>query len=139
MKKLKKILLIDDSEATNAINTSLLKNLEIADQIITKNNGEDALLYLSKNNEDNFVIPDLIFLDLNMPTMGGFEFLEKYSSLDDKYTNQKGIVICILSDYINIENFTKSKEYKYSGVLCQIRKPIDKEDIEDLIEEHFYD
>jgi CheY-like chemotaxis protein len=82
MPKFKNILLVDDDEITNYINADLIRSLDITDNITFAVNGKEALEYLKKAHGQpapiNFIIPDLIFLDINMPVMNGFEFLENY-------------------------------------------------------------
>src|SRR5690606_23152264 len=75
------ILLVDDDEITNYINSDLIKSLDIAEKISIAYNGKEALDYLVKAHEspsEEHIIPDLIFLDINMPVMNGFQFLEDY-------------------------------------------------------------
>lgn len=82
MTKLKNILLVDDDEMTNYINSDLIKECGITEHISYALNGKEALDYLIKAHrhpqEDNYIIPELILLDINMPVMNGFQFLENY-------------------------------------------------------------
>jgi CheY-like chemotaxis protein len=80
MDKLKNILLVDDDEITNYINSDLLRTLDISENISIAANGKEALDYLNKahSGEEGYIIPELIFLDINMPVMNGFQFLEEY-------------------------------------------------------------
>jgi CheY-like chemotaxis protein len=80
MDKLKNILLVDDDEITNYINSDLLKSLDITENISIAANGKEALEYLKKAHlgEPDYIVPELIFLDINMPVMNGFQFLEEY-------------------------------------------------------------
>lgn len=82
MEKLNNILLVDDDEITNYINSDLIISMGIAEKVSVALNGKEALDYLTiaHKEEDNseYVIPELIFLDINMPVMNGFQFLEEY-------------------------------------------------------------
>jgi CheY-like chemotaxis protein len=81
MIKAKNILLIDDDEITNYINSDLIKSLDIAEKVTVASSGAEAISYLEKCTEhatDEYTYPDFIFLDINMPEMDGFEFLENY-------------------------------------------------------------
>jgi CheY-like chemotaxis protein len=75
MKQIDHLLLIDDSEATNNFHERLLGKLNFAERVTICKNGQDGLDFLS--HEVN--CPSLIFLDLNMPILNGFEFLERVS------------------------------------------------------------
>ena len=75
--KLNSILLIDDDIATNFIHTRLIKKTLVVDTIITKLNGEEAMEYLTTKKDGEYPQPELIFLDINMPVMNGWEFIEE--------------------------------------------------------------
>ena len=75
MDKYKKILLVDDDETSNFLNELLIKGMDIVEEVSIASNGQEALNYL-ENESGSF--PQLIFLDLNMPVMDGFEFLEAF-------------------------------------------------------------
>ncbi len=73
------ILLIDDSESTNFFNKMIIEKTIIDACVTIATNGLEALEILKKLKEYNEV-PDLIFLDINMPIMDGWEFLEQYKN-----------------------------------------------------------
>ncbi|MGQ7945563.1 response regulator [Flavobacterium sp. WC2509] len=93
MKKLNSVLLIDDDKAINFITKMLIKKAKITDHVETTLNGQEALDYLTnsgkyKKADGIYPQPMLIFLDINMPNMNGWEFAEAFSKLD---SNQKEI------------------------------------------------
>jgi CheY-like chemotaxis protein len=122
MKKLNCILLIDDDPIANFINTRLLKSLSITEHISIMKNGVDAtkfLLDLEKRGEN---CPELIFLDINMPVMDGFEFYHTFQKLKFSNTTPVKFIVLSTSSYFNdIEKFEKM------GVSDFIYKPITKE------------
>lgn len=98
MKKLNSVLLIDDDVAINFISKMLIKKAGITDHIEIVLNGKQALDYLTNSgkyekSDGIFPQPMLIFLDINMPVMDGWEFAEAFSKLDE---NQKGKVIIVM-------------------------------------------
>lgn len=83
MKKLEKIVIIDDDPICSWLNRAFLEDLEIAHTIDCYSDGNSALEYFRQNctNADE-AFPDLIFLDINMPGIDGFQFLEKLRSME---------------------------------------------------------
>lgn len=140
MMKINKVMLIDDSKAVNNKNKAMLEEMGRFNQVVAFNNANDAIAALGNHsNEENFTLPNIIFLDISMPDLDGFEFLEKYIELEAVIKDDFNTLIAIVSDHLGIDNFTKSKDYKSYGVLGHIKKPIDTEDVSDLIEEYFGD
>jgi CheY-like chemotaxis protein len=84
-KKYKCVLLVDDDEATNFINRLAIRKAAFAEKIVIVRNGLEALEYLRSEAYDReYVEPDFIFLDINMPVMNGWEFLEAYQQLQHR-------------------------------------------------------
>lgn len=132
MNKNLKILLVDDDEINNFLNEIILQDLDIADKIFVKQNGREALDLISDhcNNGKEHLCPDIIFLDINMPVMNGFEFLEEYKKLP---TSKKSVVV-ILSSSENERDVKESKKY---GITAYINKPLNERKIQEIIEENF--
>lgn len=135
--KLPKILLIDDSEADNFLTKRVIKKADVVEEVIVKYSGQDALDYLTSKSEseEEYPNPELIFLDINMPGMNGWEFLEKYRALDKSM--RKGIVICMLTTSYAESDRQKAKEL---GVVQTFtHKPMTKAELLNIIEEHYPD
>lgn len=95
MVKVKNVLLIDDDPISNVITKALIYESNVTERILTAQNGQEALSIL-KNcaTSDNF--PDVIFLDLKMPVMDGYEFLKEMKSMGESK-------IVILSNPFNVK------------------------------------
>src|SRR5215212_10175209 len=98
-RKLNCVLLIDDDEPTNFFNQIIIENTGCAEEIKTAQSGQEALEYLTNisGSDKSFPCPDLIFLDINMPAMNGWEFLEKYRTLDGHLKGKVMIVMLTTS------------------------------------------
>ncbi len=134
-KKLNRILLIDDSEADNFFHARVIRKYGCAEEIIIREGGQEALDYLRLAVDGVFPQPDLIFLDINMPGMTGWEFLEEYKKLE---AGQKAkIVIVMLTTSLNPNDAEAAEK---TGTLNKfMNKPLTEKMLEEVIREHFAD
>jgi response regulator of citrate/malate metabolism len=99
------ILLIDDDYITNLIHEKIIKSIEnVASNIYSARNGAEALQVINDGKD----LPDIIFLDLHMPVMGGFEFIEKFQKQWPAYQAKTKIVILSSSDDLRDIHTSKS-------------------------------
>ncbi|WP_268846225.1 response regulator [Flavobacterium aestivum] len=138
-KKLDCVLLIDDDSATNFINNMLIKKSGITDRIEIVLNGEEALAFLTKNGEhesiesEKFTQPQLIFLDINMPVMDGWEFIEAYEALDN-YKKDDTVIVMLTSSF-NSDDRTRAQTY--DAISNFKNKILTLNMIQDIMNEHF--
>lgn len=103
------IILIDDNDDDNFIHTRLIKKNNLAENVLSFNLASEALDYLKNNHLPDYVRPDIIFLDINMPEMDGWEFIELYNT--ELTTDQKSkelVVLLTTSD--NPDDLVRSKQ-----------------------------
>ncbi len=122
-KKFNKVLLVDDDKINNYINLRLIRRIGLSEEIIVTNNGQEAITYL-KNCEKNEQ-PTLILLDINMPVMDGFEFLEEYEKLKGNTVERPMIVVLTTST-----NTNDIKKVESSPIAAgYINKPLTEENL----------
>lgn len=119
---LSKVLFIDDDSVALMLYRKLVEKSDFARETLTALNGRAALEYFSALMEDNTSqdYPELIFLDLNMPVLDGWDFLKEFSSA--LYSPFKSTKIIILSSSINPEDLERSREFEM--VIDFISKPV---------------
>jgi CheY-like chemotaxis protein len=139
MKKLNCILLVDDDEATNFFNQMVIKKAGIAEHIETVLNGKEAIDYLTNSgkfeNREPYPQPELIFLDINMPVMDGWDFLENYRKLNENEKGQK--IIVMLTTSLNPDDATRAKAI--TEITDFKSKPLFAEAINEVIRQYFPD
>ena len=126
----KLVMLVDDSFIDNFVNQKIIKRNKFAEKIITFRKSEEALKYLSdegeKSNTSN--IPDILFLDSNMPLINGFQFLEMYDQLPELIKLNCRIVVLTNSvDPIDIAQFNSNR-----NVMKLLNKPLLKDHLIDM-------
>ena len=126
--KLEKVICIDDDPIALLLSKLVLSKANFASQVITAENGEIAIQYLEKSEviEENkhYKNPLVILLDLNMPVMDGWEFLEQFaSSLYHEHYHKAKVIL--LSSSIDPNDIKRSKEF--SMVTAFLPKPLTKD------------
>lgn len=121
--KVNHILLIDDNDIDNYINNYIISDNNIAEWISIKNSAIDALDYLETIKDDFVEFPDLIFLDISMPKMNGFGFLEELMKFPKPQENKCAVIMLTSSD--NPED--KAKAMNCPIVIDYFIKPLEDE------------
>ena len=120
------ILIVDDDEMFTWINKKVLRSTSEDIEVDICSNGKQALRYLELNAGSPEFLPDIILLDINMPVMDGWEFLEDYEKIVRNLKRQPKI--WVLSSSIVPEEIERAN--KHSLVAGYISKPFLKEDSE---------
>ncbi|TDH28811.1 response regulator [Segetibacter sp. 3557_3] len=132
---IKKVICIDDDQITLTLCDLVIKKAKFADAVATSKHGKEGLNYFSAffQKKDKIEIseaPQLIFLDLNMPVMNGWDFLEEYLM---KYADRlPDVKVVIISSTVNPEDFSRAN--RYDIVIDFISKPLTVEGLEDLMQ-----
>ncbi|MAQ75868.1 MAG: response regulator [Aquimarina sp.] len=126
-------LLIDDDKATNFYNKWMLSKHSGFGQIVVRNSGVEGLEYLKNNEDDKNLIPDLILLDLNMPGMNGWEFLNKFKEYKNRFL--KEIKIFILSTSKDPNDISLAK--KDCDIVGYLNKPLSLNVLDYILRKHF--
>lgn len=129
MTTLKTLTLVDDDDIFVFLTTKIIEQTNLIDLIKVFGNGLDAINFLKENKNNVDALPDIILLDLSMPIMNGWQFLEEYNKLNP--TIGKKITIYICSSSISPDDITRAKTI--SEVSDYIIKPITKDKLIDLI------
>ena len=133
-KKLKCILLVDDDEFTNSLHKMVIEDVGISRHIEIAETVDLALDLLECPREQDCKTPDLIFLDLNIPGMNGWDFLDSYRELK-KNSSSKSLII-ILSNSSN--PYDKKKAEGYSEVAGFRSKPLTDLMIHEIMDHYFH-
>lgn len=123
-KHFQKILLVDDDSVSNFLNEMALQDMNLSDEVHVSENGEEALDFINKQCRNGSVsnCPDLIFLDINMPIMDGFQFLEALEKVPD--LNKKPIKIVMLTSSNANKDLERAKKFNIDGYIV---KPLSEE------------
>lgn len=129
MKPVKNLFLVDDDEIFVFLTKKTIEQTKLADQVKIFDNGKVAIEFIKDAVDNNDLLPEVIFLDLSMPVMDGWGFLEEYVLLHPSIG--KKITIYILSSSVSPHDIQRAK--MISVVSDFIIKPLVKEQLVELI------
>jgi CheY-like chemotaxis protein len=124
-------MLIDDNIDDNFYHARVIKKADAAEVVISKSSGMAALEYLKLKKDHTHEHPDLIFLDINMPGMNGWEFLEEYEKLDKDL--QSHVIVVMLTTSENPDDQAKAMHH----ISDFKTKPLTREMLEEIINKYF--
>ncbi len=120
----KSVLLVDDDQVFNLLNQKTLQLLDLADEIHTARNGKEALDLINDYYRGARTIPEVILLDLNMPIMDGFGFIEAFQKLE--VPNKERVLIIIVTSSRDPKDLKRAKDL---GITVYLSKPLTEQDL----------
>ncbi len=130
--KYQSVMIVDDCEIDNYINEIIIKKAGFAENVYKHSGALGSLEFLKNiamlNYTDLDLLPSVLFLDINMPVLDGFQFLDELNNFPTQL-NRK-IKIVILSSSANPSDIKKASQYKQ--VVKFLHKPLTKEDLYNL-------
>ena len=121
-------MLVDDNDTDNFISKRIIEITEFSRNVIVKNSGKSALDYLLENQDDPGNIPDIIFLDINMPIVDGFVFLYEYEKFGNNIKDKCRVIILSSSD--NKRDIDKIINNDF--VIKFVTKPLTEKTLEEI-------
>lgn len=132
-KKFHAVMLVDDNEIDNLINQKMIEASNISEHIFVHSGAKSAIEFL-KNIEKlakapiALYLPEIIFLDIDMPLMDGFQFLDEFEKLSDNIKDHCKVVM--LTSSLNPQDMNKAKKNKH--VTKYLNKPLTQENLKKL-------
>lgn len=126
-----RVMLVDDSDTDLFINETMIKYAQFSENVISFTSSTKALEYLKAfvNDPDSIDVPDVIFLDINMPLMNGFEFIREYQLLPTTIKDKCNIVL--LSSTFNANDIQNGSDN--AEVVGLIAKPLALEVLNEIM------
>ena len=127
--KFETVMIIDDNTIDLYISSRLITKNYFGEKVLEYSDAKEALRYLQENQHDFSMLPQVIFVDIYMPVMSGFEFLDAYDKLPHDLKNKCRTYI--ISSTIDDDDILRARRDK-NVVSFQV-KPINKEFLERII------
>lgn len=125
-----KVCLIDDDDIYQFLLNKELRHTNLVEQIQLFSDGRKALDFFKENRNDAEILPDVIFLDINMPIMNGWRFLEEFRAIQPSMN--KTMTIYMVSSSFDDRDIKRSREY--SEVSDYIIKPVKRASLISVLE-----
>ena len=132
VQKLDCIILVDDDNIANYVHESLIEGANITDQILTAENGREAIALIEEQASASSNYLTLVFLDINMPVMNGFGFLDAYRRLEDKLP--QSVIIVVLTSSLNPNDLEQTRR---AGASDFLDEPLTEHKLQEVIDKHF--
>lgn len=127
------VLLVEDDKVTNLLHTRMIDRSGLVDHVDIATDGMAALEYLKVRTLKGAPLPEVILLDINMPRMDGFEFLQEYVKLDTDAQTVKPMIIMLSTSVLRADEERAEAD---PNVFRYISKPIHAEDIGEFVRQY---
>jgi CheY-like chemotaxis protein len=128
MNKSLNLMILDDDSICNFINTRIAETSGFFKEIRSMFTGSEALQNLDQVSKGTAQAPDIILLDINMPVMNGFDFIDRLQNMD--LPNKEAVSIVILTSSDNIKD---KKSAESAGITHYLQKPLTLKDLQSVI------
>lgn len=132
-RKINCILLVDDDPDDNFLHKLIIEESGLCDCVCIAENGLQALELLKNTESDCYLRPEVILLDINMPGMNGFEFLEEYEKLPPE--QKARVVLMMLTTSLNPDDERRAREF--GDVSGYRSKPLTRDMLDDVVKKYF--
>ena len=132
-KRIQCILLVDDDPDDNYIHQLVIADWGRCEAVRVVENGPEALTYLTNTTAPNYIRPEVVLLDINMPGMNGFEFLDEYHQLPDNLKSH--VVVMMLTTSLNPADEGRAEQF--GEVTGYRNKPLTKAMLDEVVVQHF--
>ncbi|AYB34637.1 response regulator [Chryseolinea soli] len=126
---MKNVLLVDDDAVFNFLSKKVVERLGVATDIHTALNGREALDLFNSYYQGAMTLPDIILLDLNMPVMDGFSFLEAFNRLE--VAGKERVKIVVVTSSHDPRDMERTKKL---GVTDYLTKPLQQKKLQEVLE-----
>lgn len=130
MKKINLLCVVDDDEIYTFLIKRIIKLAQVAENTIFFKNGQEALEFFIEHKTKPEELPELILLDINMPILDGWQFMDGFSQLASRL--EKDITVYMISSSEDQDDYERAKSI--SRIKDFVRKPIDKDVLIELVE-----
>jgi CheY-like chemotaxis protein len=123
---------VDDDEVTNYVHESVIEDAGVTREVLVAEDGRKALNLLQELKEVKSSCPNLIFLDINMPVMNGFEFLDAYQQMKGQL--KQPVIIVMLTSSLNPQDVVRAQA---AGATDFLDKPLTADKLNDVLGKYF--